>query len=223
MYAKLQIKGDIVVKTGMHIGGSSAFAAIGAVDAPIMRDAGTNLPMIPGSSLKGKMRSLLAKEYNKTLANLPDDDAERLIRLFGSAKGKPQRSRVLFSDMVLANEQELRKAGLQSMTEVKFENSINRATAVANPRQIERVVRGSVFELDLIYEVEKQTPEEVMEDMETLAEGMKLLQYDYLGGSGSRGYGKISFRDLTVDPVIGNIDDELIEKCNEILAEVEQL
>lgn len=223
MYAKLQIKGDIVVKTGMHIGGSSAFAAIGAVDAPIMRDAGTNLPMIPGSSLKGKMRSLLAKEYNKTLANLPDDDAERLIRLFGSAKGKPQRSRVLFSDMVLANEQELRKAGLQSMTEVKFENSINRATAVANPRQIERVVRGSVFELDLIYEVEKQTPEEVMEDMETLAEGMKLLQYDYLGGSGSRGYGKISFRDLTVDPVIGNIDNELIEKCNEILAEVEQL
>ncbi len=223
MYAKLQIKGDIVVKTGMHIGGSSAFAAIGAVDAPIMRDAGTNLPMIPGSSLKGKMRSLLAKEYNKTLANLPDDDAERLIRLFGSAKGKPQRSRVLFSDMVLANEQELRKAGLQSMTEVKFENSINRATAVANPRQIERVVRGSVFELDLIYEVEKQTPEEVMEDMETLAEGMKLLQYDYLGGSGSRGYGKISFRDLTVDPVIGNIYDELIEKCNEILAEVEQL
>lgn len=223
MYAKLQIKGDIVVKTGMHIGGSSAFAAIGAVDAPIMRDAGTNLPMIPGSSLKGKMRSLLAKEYNRTLANLPDDDAERLIRLFGSAKGKPQRSRVLFSDMVLANEQELRKAGLQSMTEVKFENSINRATAVANPRQIERVVRGSVFELDLIYEVEKQTPEEVMEDMETLAEGMKLLQYDYLGGSGSRGYGKISFRDLTVDPVIGNIDDELIEKCNEILAEVEQL
>lgn len=223
MYAKLQIKGDIVVKTGMHIGGSSAFAAIGAVDAPIMRDAGTNLPMIPGSSLKGKMRSLLAKEYNKTLANLPDDDAERLIRLFGSAKGKPQRSRVLFSDMVLANEQELRKAGLQSMTEVKFENSINRATAVANPRQIERVVRGSVFELDLIYEVEKQTPEEVMEDMETLAEGMKLLQYDYLGGSGSRGYGKISFRYLAVDPVIGNIDDELIEKCNEILAEVEQL
>ena len=109
------------------------------------------------------------------------------------------------------------------MTEVKFENSINRATAVANPRQIERVVRGSVFELDLIYEVEKQTPEEVMEDMETLAEGMKLLQYDYLGGSGSRGYGKISFRDLTVDPVIGNIYDELIEKCNEILAEVEQL
>ena len=64
------------------------------------------------------------------------------------------------------------------MTEVKFENSISRATAVANPRQIERVVRGSVFKLDLIYELEEE--QEFLEDMETLAEAMKLLQYDYL-------------------------------------------
>ena len=61
MYAKIQITGDLTVKTGMHIGGNSAFAAIGAVDAPVIRDMRTNLPMIPGSSLKGKMRSLLAK------------------------------------------------------------------------------------------------------------------------------------------------------------------
>ena len=81
--------------------------------------------------------------------------------------------------MVLKNEEELRDAGLQSMTEVKFENSISRATAVANPRQIERVVRGSVFKLDLIYELEEE--QEFLEDMETLAEAMKLLQYDYLG------------------------------------------
>lgn len=103
-------------------------------------------------------------------------------------KGKYKRSRLLFSDMVLKNEEELRDAGLQSMTEVKFENSISRATAVANPRQIERAVRGSVFKLDLIYELEEE--QEFLEDMETLAEAMKLLQYDYLGGNGSRGYGK---------------------------------
>ena len=78
------------------------------------------------------------------------------------------------------------------MIEVKFENSISRATAVANPRQIERVVRGSVFKLDLIYELEEE--QEFLEDMETLAEAMKLLQYDYLGGNGSRGYGKSNFR-----------------------------
>lgn len=215
MYAKIKISGDILVKTGMHIGGSSAFAAIGAVDSPVIKDVRTNLQMIPGSSLKGKMRSLLAKEFNEAVVE-PDHDDPRIIRLFGSAKGKVKRSRLLFSDMVLANEGELRNAGLQSMTEVKFENSISRLTAVANPRQIERAVRGSIFELDLIYEVEEA--DELLEDMEMLAEGMKLLQYDYLGGSGSRGYGKIAFQNLEAELVVGKLDERQIEECNEILA-----
>ena len=76
---------NILVKTGMHIGGSGAFAAIGAVDSPIIRDARTNLPMIPGSSLKGKMRSLLAKEFNERVVE-PNEDHERITRLFGSSK-----------------------------------------------------------------------------------------------------------------------------------------
>ena len=218
MYAKIQISGDILVKTGMHIGGSGAFAAIGAVDSPVVKDVKTNLPMIPGSSLKGKMRSLLAKEFNEQITE-PKGDHERISRLFGSSeKNKIKRSRLLFSDMVLANEQELREAGLQSMTEVKFENSISRLTAVANPRQIERAVRGSVFGLNLIYEMENE--QEFIEDMQTLAEGMKLLQYDYLGGSGSRGYGKIQFNNVHAEGVIGNVDNILIDKCNEILKEV---
>lgn len=196
----------------------SEIAAIGAVDSPVVKDVKTNLPMIPGSSLKGKMRSLLAKEFNEQITE-PKGDHERISRLFGSSeKNKIKRSRLLFSDMVLANEQELREAGLQSMTEVKFENSISRLTAVANPRQIERVVRGSVFELDLIYEMENE--QEFIEDMQTLAEGMKLLQYDYLGGSGSRGYGKIQFNNVHAEGVIGNVDNILIDKCNEILKEV---
>lgn len=210
MYAKIQISGDILVKTGMHIGGSGAFAAIGAVDSPVVKDVKTNLPMIPGSSLKGKMRSLLAKEFNEQITEPKGDRS--------SEKNKIKRSRILFSDMVLANEQELREAGLQSMTEVKFENSISRLTAVANPRQIERAVRGSVFGLDLIYEMENE--QEFIEDMQTLAEGMKLLQYDYLGGSGSRGYGKIQFNNVHAEGVIGNVDNILIDKCNEILKEV---
>ena len=143
MYAKIRISGDILLKTGMHIGGSGAFAAIGAVDSPVIKDVLSGYPMIPGSSLKGKIRSLLARELNTVVID-PDGDDERILRLFGSAgkgKSKIRRSRLLFSDMVLANENELRKAGLQSMTEVKFENSISRTTAVANPRQIERAVR----------------------------------------------------------------------------------
>ncbi len=218
MYAKIQITGKLEVKTGMHIGGSSAFAAIGAVDSPIVKDARTNLPVIPGSSLKGKIRSLLAKAYNQEVQAKPDDDAECLLRLFGCAKKEHvRRSRVLFSDMMLINEEELRNLGLQSLTEVKFENSINRATAVANPRQIERAIRGSVFELDIIYEVEKM--DEVVEDIRILADGFKLLQYDYLGGSGSRGYGKVIFRDVAACSVVGDVDDAVLDGCNRVLKE----
>ncbi|MCM1183526.1 MAG: type III-A CRISPR-associated RAMP protein Csm3 [Roseburia sp.] len=216
MYAKIQITGTIEVKTGMHIGGSSAFAAIGAVDSPVIKDARTNQPMIPGSSLKGKLRSLLAKEYNTDAARKPDEDAPCLTRLFGSAKEKQvKRSRVLISDMFLLNEEELREKGLQGMTEIKFENSINRVTAVANPRQIERVVRGTLFGMDIMYEMEEES--EVIEDIRILAEGMKLVQYDYLGGNGSRGYGKVQFGDLRARAVVGAVSDEIIAECSRVL------
>lgn len=218
MYAKIQITGNIEVKTGMHIGGSTAFAAIGAVDSPVVKDARSNLPMIPGSTLKGKIRSLLAKAYNSKIEAKPDDDCEQLLRIFGSAKkNNIKRSRVQISDMVMKNKEELRNQGIQSVTEIKFENSINRATAVANPRQIERVIRGSLFDLDIMYEVENI--EEMLEDMKILGEGMRLIQYDYLGGSGSRGYGKVKFSDIVADNVIGDIDFEIMERCNQILLE----
>ncbi len=221
MYTKIQITGKIEVKTGMHIGGSSAFAAIGAVDSPVIKDIRTNLPMIPGSSLKGKMRTLLAKEYNTEVAKKPDEDAPCLLRLFGCAKEKQvKRSRVLISDMFMANEKELRELGLQSLTEIKFENTINRATAVANPRQIERAIRGTLFDLDIIYEVEKE--EEILEDMGILAEGFKLLQYDYIGGNGSRGYGKILFKNIRADVVVGDVDGRIMEECQELLRGVEK-
>ena len=200
----------------MHIGGSSVFAAIGAVDSPVIKDMRTRLPMIPGSSLKGKMRSLLAKEYNTEIAGKPDDDAECLTRLFGSSKKEHvKRSRILISDMFLANEDALREQGLQGFTEIKFENTINRATAVANPRQIERVVRGALFDLDMIYEVEKE--DEITDDFSVLAEGFRLLEYDYLGGNGSRGYGKVVFHELYADTVVGELSDHILAQCNDIL------
>lgn len=215
MYAKIQITGKLEVVTGMHIGGSSAFAAIGAVDSPVIKDSRENLPMIPGSSLKGKMRTLLAKEYNETVAAKPDEDNERIVRLFGSAKkGNIKRSRIQIADMVMANADEFRQRGTQSLTEIKFENTINRLTAVANPRQIERVIRGSEFALDMIYEVEEES--EILEDLGMLAEGMKLLQYDYLGGHGSRGYGKVRFKDVQADTVVGELDEKLQQEIDQI-------
>lgn len=217
MFAKIEISGTIEIVTGLHIGGSSAFSAIGAVDSPVIMDTRTNQPMIPGSSLKGKMRALLAKQYNTAIAKTADDDAECLTNLFGSAKSKKE-SRVLFTDMFLDNLDELKRAGLTGATEVKFENSISRMTAVANPRQIERVVRGAQFPMQLIYEYTDKTDEEtLLQDFRILKEGFKLLEHDYLGGSGSRGYGRIKFWDLDAEPVIGDVDDELMEKCRTIL------
>ena len=76
MLAKIEISGTIVVETGMHIGGSGAFSAIGAIDSPVIKDVRSNNPMIPGSSLKGKMRSLLAKRYNSLVARKADEDCQ---------------------------------------------------------------------------------------------------------------------------------------------------
>jgi CRISPR-associated protein Csm3 len=94
-------------------------------------------------------------------------------------------------------------------------------TGVANPRQIERVVRGAKFGLDFIYDIYEEDNTELQtrleEDFETIAEGMKLLTYDYIGGSGTRGYGKIRFEDLAEKVVVGNIPEEMLAKCDDIL------
>ena len=221
MKAKVQITGVIEVVTGMHIGGNGSFAAIGAVDSPVIKDVVTRKPLLPGSSLKGKMRALLANQYNEEIVKRHDDDNEKIVRLFGAAKdNKPVPSRILISDMIMSNWEKLQKKEVQSMTEVKFENSINRQTAVANPRQIERVIRGAEFPLDLIYNVEEES--EIEEDMKVLKEGMILLQYDYLGGSGSRGYGKVKFHNLEAKTVIGTVSEEIMEAVNQSFKEVEE-
>ena len=223
MLAKIEITGKITLKTGMHIGASDAFAAIGAIDSPVARDPVTALPYIPGSSLKGKMRSLLAKAYNeKTRIKTRDEDDERIKRLFGcskNAEGNPQPSRVIFSDAILSNQKELEAQGVTMPTEAKEENTISPLTAVANPRQIERVVRGAEFPMSIIYNA--MDLETVKEDFQLLADGFRLLQYDYLGGHGSRGYGRIQISDLDVCCVIGDIQDELLEQYSEIIRTVE--
>lgn len=216
MYAKIQITGKLEVVTGMHIGGGSAFAAIGAVDSSVVKDAQSKLPMIPGSSLKGKMRALLAKSYNRGIVE-PDNDAPEIVRVFGSAKKDDiSPSRIIVSDMIMTNSNELRKKEINSMTEVKFENHIMRQTSVANPRQIERVIRGAQFDLDMIYEV--KDADDILDDLKLIAEGMKLLQYDYLGGHGSRGYGKVKFNDVCADVVIGDVDDGIMAEVNNMFA-----
>ena len=197
MYGKILIRCDLIVRTGMHIGGSSAFSAIGAVDSPVVRDPYTGLPIVPGSSLKGKLRTLLARSLCQDIENMPDfsaDDA-RILRMFGSAE-PVRRSRLQFADAFLTNAEALSNKGVR-VTEVKTENTISRANSVANPRQIERVIAGAVFGVSIVYDV--TDPAQVEEDLALLAKGMKLLQMDYLGGHGSRGSGRVSLKNFTLE------------------------
>jgi len=202
MYSKILIQCDLVVKTGMHIGGTNSFSAIGAVDSPVIRDAMSGHPIVPGSSLKGKIRTLLARSLSKSYENMPDfnQDDPTVLRLFGSAD-PVRRARLQFADAFVINEDRMKAIGL---TEVKSENVINRITAVANPRQIERVNPGTRFGVKIVYDADDLATAET--DLAMLAKGMKLLQLDYLGGHGSRGSGRVSFEHFEITFVGDELD-----------------
>ena len=212
MLNKISINGEIELLTGLHIGTGGEFAAIGAADSPVIKDIITNESIIPGSSLKGKLRSMLGARYSIKNANGADDDCDEIKRLFGSVD-KP--SRLIFSDMTISNKDELNSLNVYTTTETKFENTINRLSGVANPRQIERTIRGCKYSMDIIYNLKEE--DEALEDMKMLAEGFKLLEFDYLGGHGSRGYGKVKFNNLSAECVIGNVSEDLLGEINDAL------
>lgn len=206
-FTKIKIEALIEVKTGLHIGGDDSFSAIGAIDSPVVRDPLTREPIIPGSTLKGKMRSLLARD----MGSVPergtkgfDNDCAEIKRLFGSsADGSDaagtgmQMSRLQFRDCFLKN-----KEALPQIFENKFENTIDRLTSVANPRQIERVIRGAEFGFEVVYNVEN--PEELADDFANIAKAIDLLENDYLGGGGTRGNGRVLFKDMQAKVVTGD-------------------
>lgn len=219
---KILITGILRVLTGMHIGGNSDFAPIGSVDSPFIRDPLTHKPIIPGSSVKGKMRTLLAKSLCKGyILNKINEDDITIARLFGMSNNNgSQPARLQFVDLFVTDKSsdDFMNADTDTyMGEVKFENTISRMTAVANPRQIERVPAGAEFDFKLVYNIENE--DELDEDMETLAKGFTLLQTDYLGGHGSRGYGRIKLYNFKIQ-IIGNNQmaveqyQELFERSN---------
>lgn len=200
MSGKLIIRCELEVLTGMHIGGTDIFSAIGAVDSPVIRDSHSGLPIVPGSSLKGKLRALLAQSLNERAVSDHNSDDERILRLFGSSK-KIRASRLQFSDCFMTNADKLKNVGV---TEIKSENTISRADSTANPRQIERVIPGALFDVVITYNfIDAETADE---DLRLLAKAMKLLEVDYLGGHGSRGSGRVKLRNFSVDNL--DIDDD---------------
>lgn len=197
---KISITAELELMTGMHIGSSSDFAPIGAVDSIVVRDPVKKEPIIPGSTLKGKMRTLLVKtETDGPIMNDIKKDAPEIKRLFGS-HDPIMHSRLQFYDLFMTIESVKKIKSKDTdlyLSEIKFENTINRTTAVANPRQIERVPAGAKFKLNLIYNVEDIA--EAKEDIKNLTKAFKLLQLDYIGGHGSRGYGRVNISDFNIE------------------------
>jgi CRISPR-associated protein Csm3 len=280
LLGKVTIKTQLVVETGLHIGGGGENLDIGGLDKPVIRDPLTQYPYLPGSSIKGKLRSILERLLNKPL-NRPggsgtyryeSDDLEDgfteigklliryegantcpISRLFGSTgsncwlekdkpelqelahlqnissrhiawvdkaktgrfvenaqtqlnpdelvkefikvKGRNCPARMIIRDCHLLPESAAQLKKIDTglfMTEWKFENGIDRVTAAANPRQLERVPAGSKFQFELIYTVENR--EQAVEDLQNIAISLAILEDDALGGHGSRGYGKVKFQ-----------------------------
>lgn len=216
---------EIKAVTGLHIGGSETGIEIGGVDKVVIRDPITNRPYIPGSSLKGKVRSLLEKykglPLNQNIGgtrihSCDNEDRYRgcdLCQVFGvpGERDFATPTRLVVRDVHLTEESariltEQARTDLP-YTEVKTEVSIDRVTSAANPRRMERVPAGAVFgPAELAYSVYRgqedgatiADPKKDVERLRLLVEGLQLLEDDYLGGLGSRGSGKVKLQAIAV-------------------------
>jgi len=213
------IEGLIEIVSGLHIGGSTTMIEIGGKDNPVIKNPMTKEPYIPGSSLKGKMRSLL--EWN---LGLIDDrrkvdgrdnkdfgevhkfsgpgckqEACPICVIFGtsaddSALGPTRlvvRDAVLSKDYISKQRTKNSSWTVLDLTEDKYENTINRITARANPRNFERVVGGTEFKFSISYRVFDTDDDNLFDHV---IEGLRLIERDALGGAGSRGCGQIKFK-----------------------------
>jgi CRISPR-associated protein Csm3 len=195
---KIEFRGQLTLCTGLHIGGTNSSMQIGGIDKGVIRNPLNNQPFIPGSSLKGKMRSLLEistgniKEVKMGKVKYGSADFGISSDLYGNATGgnNQKPSRLIVRDCELINHEELLRNTEIPYTEGKTEVVIDRITSTANPRQMERVPAGARFKLNMILNVFEQDANE-NDLIDALFKSMELLKDDYLGGSGSRGYGKV--------------------------------
>ena len=198
----IKITGTVELLSGLHIGGGDDTMKIGGVDNQVIKDANSDRPYIPGSSLKGKMRSLL--EWNcrvvgygdgnpfnsKVLSKIPEvdqKDAQNLLKLFGDKEGEFGITRISVGDCPLS-----KKSENMVLSEAKYENVINRQKGTAeHPRQTERVPAGVAFDFDIRIKILDEDNEDEFKAM--VKKGFELIEMDYLGGNGSRGYGRVKF------------------------------
>ena len=208
---KYIISTDIRCITGLHIGGTDEGFEIGGVDSPVIKDPLTGYPYIPGSSLKGKMRSLLEWAYADFAINFGKDKKGNptgelcqcgtceICLIFGCSADKAKEpARLIVRDAFPKKPgtiTEWGKLGDNIYTEAKTENAIDRLTSAANPRTIERVPAESVFEAEMVFDLYKKNDVKILK---WVFQAMHLLEDSTLGGGGSRGSGKIKFKNIRV-------------------------
>ncbi|MEM3255806.1 MAG: type III-A CRISPR-associated RAMP protein Csm3 [Thermoplasmata archaeon] len=201
-------KGKIKVVTGLHIGAGKESLKIGGTDNPVIttkisykegdaKERTIEIPYIPGSSIKGKMKSLL------TLIEVDPSWRNLIYTVFGSEKSKEDTSskfesdwqtRIIVRDAFPTSEWIKKIADFDFYNggiEIKGENTIDRTTGKANPRFMERVIPGMEFELEIIVSI--FDTDDVEKIKKLIKTGIELLEDSYLGGNGSRGYGKVEF------------------------------
>lgn len=199
---KIVIKGKLTLLSGLHIGGTNTAMGIGGPDKLVVRNPIDNKPYIPGSSLKGKLRSLIELSDGTIGADGgPSTNPQaRSSKLFGmSADARVEgahASRLIVRDAPLDEESCAKLTNTDMLyTESKTEVNIDRITSKANPRTFERVPAGAQFDVEFIINVFEDEDEAAL--LQTLNDAISLLEDDYLGGNGSRGYGQVKFENLT--------------------------
>ncbi|MBV8866808.1 MAG: type III-A CRISPR-associated RAMP protein Csm3 [Acidobacteriaceae bacterium] len=223
---KVILEGEITCHTGLHIGAGKGSLEIGGADNPVVKDA-FGIPYVPGSSLRGRLRSLLeqtlgfavpselvfvskrrGQEVRIHQSDRPDDE---ICILFGRNSGRmekvggeatesaiatPARLTVYDAPLILDSiTSQMRENLDDELTEVKSENAVDRITSQANPRTLERVPAGARFRFRMVLDI--LCPED-KPLLARVAEGLRLLEDDALGGGGSRGSGRIAFGSLTL-------------------------
>lgn len=212
-----KLEATLELLSGLRIGASEGEIRIGGVDNQVIRHPHNGQPYIPGSSLKGKVRSLLewrsgaVKSEPLGIRDMSDHHplVRPILQLFGVGGGDQLNdeqardlgpTRLAFWDAPLRTDWVERiKAENQLLTEIKTENRIDRIKGVAeSPRQTERVPSGACFDFRLSIKLLDDDGDGATL-RETLLSGLRLLELDSLGGSGSRGYGKVKLRGLRLD------------------------
>lgn len=190
----LNIKLELL--SGLYIGGNDSGFDIGGADSDVIRNPLTNEPYIPGSSLKGKLKLLLKyhiKEVDRTEKDIIFKDSN-ITNIFEPIdEGNVKITRAIFRDLTLTKEskEELQNIlGIGCFTEIKAENKVNPISGKSDsPRFIERVPAGAIFEGEIVLNVFDGDNKEIM--MENIKKSLKLLEMNYLGGNGTRGYGRV--------------------------------